>query len=128
MQRLSSNKAKRALEFLIRKKLGSVSAEIRFTPYFPSGFPELNSVEVEILYNDGKGKTSPFIVDYNANVGFNISHVTQVGSSFAKLFRWMEKQAQREAVFKIDGISVFTKYDSIETALIEMELEDSHGN
>ena len=40
----------------------------------------------------------------------------------------MEKQTQKEAVFKIDGISVFTKYDSIETALIKMELEDNHGN
>ena len=124
MQRLSSNKAKRVLEFLIRKKLGIVSAEIRFTP----SFIELNNIEVEILYNDGKGKTLPLVAEQHTIVGLIISHVMYAGSSFAKLLRWIEKQTQREAVFKIDGISVFTKYDSIETTLIEMELEDSHGN
>ena len=51
-----------------------------------------------------------------------------MGLSFAELFRWMEKQTQREAVFKIDGIAVFTKHDSAETALIEMELENNYGN
>lgn len=128
MKRLSSNKAKKILEFLIRKKLGIDNAKIQFTPHFFYGFPELNNVEVNILHNDGKEKTSPLIVEYHAIVGFTILHVTQMGSSFAKLLRWIEKQTQREAVFRIDGIAVFTKRDSIETALIEMELEDNHGN
>ena len=128
MKRLSSDKAKKILEFLIRKKLGIDNVDIRFTPYFSFGFPKLNEVEVDILYSDGKGKTSPLIVEYYKNVELNISHVTQMGLSFVELFRWMEKQTQREAVFKIDGIVVFTKSDTAETALIEMELEGNHGN
>lgn len=130
MKRLSSDKAKKILEFLIKKRLGIAMANIIFKPYFSYtfGISELNDVEVEILYNDGKRKTLPFIVEYHANIGFNISHVTHMGSSFAKLLRWMEKRTQRDAVFGIDGIAVFTKHDSIESILIEMELEDSYGN
>ena len=126
--RLSSDKAKKILEFLIRKKLGINTAKIRFTPYFYSGFPKLNDVKVDILYNDGKGTTLPLIVKYCENDGFNISHVIHMGSSFAHLLRWMEKQTQRDVVFGIDSVSIFTKHDSVETALIEMELEDNYGN
>ena len=128
MKRLSSDKAQKILEFLIRKRLGIDNVEIRFTPYFSFGFPKLNEVKVDILYSDGKGKTSPLIVEYYKNVELNSSHVIQMGSSFAKLVRWMEKETQREAVFEIDGIAVFTKHDSAETALIEMELENNYGN
>ena len=81
------------------------------------------------MHNDGKGKTSPLIVRYHpVNVGYNDFLVLQTSLSFSKLFRWIEKRAKREAVFEIDGIAVFTKSDSLETALIEMELENNYGN
>ena len=125
MKRLSSNKAKKILEFLIRKRLGVASAKIMFVQCSRN----LYRVEVDILYNDGERKISPFIVRYcHVDAGYNDWLVLQTSLSFAKLFRWMEKMIKGEAVFEIDGIAVFTKSDSLETALIEMELEDTHGN
>lgn len=125
MKRLSSNKAKKILEFLIRKRLKVASAKLMFAQCARN----LYRVEVDILHNDDKGKTSPFIVRYcHANAGYNDWLVLQTSLSFAKLFRWMEKMTKGEAVFEIDGIVVFTKSDSLETALIEMELEDNNVN
>ena len=58
MKRLSSDKAQKILEFLIRKRLRAASAKIKFVKYFK----DLYGIEVEILYSDGKGKTSPLLV------------------------------------------------------------------
>ena len=125
MKRLSSDKAQKILEFLIRKRLKVANAKLMFVQCSRN----LYHVEVDILHNDGKGKTSLLIVRYHpVNVGYNDFLVLQTSLSFSKLFRWIEKRAKREAVFEIDGIAVFTKSDSLETALIDMDLEDTHGN
>ena len=125
MKRLSSDKAQKILEFLIRKRLRVASAKMTFVQCARN----LYRVEVDILYNDGESKTSPFIVRYShADDGYNDWLVLQTSLSFAKLFRWMEKMTKGEAMFEIDGIAVFTKSDSLETTLIEMELEDNNVN
>lgn len=120
MKRLSSNKSKKILEFIIRKRLRVASAKILFVKCVRN----LYCVDVEILHSDGKGKTSPLIVECLTDFGSSISQVEQIGSSFAKLLRWMEKQTQEGTIFEVDGIAIFTEHDSIESALVEIELED----
>ena len=125
MKRLSSDKAQKILEFLIRKRLRVASAKMMFVQCSRN----LYRVEVDISDNNGKGKTSLLIVRYHpVNVGYNDFLVLRKSLSFAKLFRWIEKWIQRGAVFEIDGVAVFTKSDSFETTFIEMDLEDTHSN
>lgn len=125
MKRLSSDKAKKMLEFIIRKRLRAASAKITFVKQFKN----LYSIEVEILYSDGKGKTSPLlVVDYFTDGGSCCSHAEQLGVSFAMLIRWMEKQTKMGSTFEVDGTTVYTDNDSIDAALIDMDLEETHGN
>ena len=125
MKRLSSDKAQKILEFLIRKRLRAASAKIMFVKQFKN----LYSIEVEILYSDGKGKTSPLlVVDYFTDGGSCSSQAEQIGVSFAKLIRWMEKETKAGSAFEVDGTIVYTDHDSIDAALIDMDLEDKYGN
>ena len=125
MKRLSSDKAQKILEFLIRKRLRAASAKIKFVKYFK----DLYGIEVEILYSDGKGKTSPLlVVDYFTNGESCSSQAEQIGVSFAKLIRWMEKETKVGSAFEVDGTIVYTDHDSIDAALIDMDLEDKYGN
>ena len=125
MKRLSSDKAQKILEFLIRKRLRAASAKIKFVKYFK----DLYGIEVEILYSDGKGKTSPLlVVDYFTNGESCSSQAEQIGVSFAKLIRWMEKETKVGSAFEVDGTIVYTDHDSIDVALIDMDLEDKYGN
>ena len=125
MKRLSSNKAKKILEFLIRKRLRADSAKIKFVKYFK----DLYGIEVEILYSDGKGKTSPLlVVDYFTNGESCCSPAEQIGVSFTKLIRSMEKETKVGSTFEVDGTIVYTDHDSIDAALIDMDLEDKYGN
>ena len=125
MKRLSSDKAKKMLEFIIRKRLRAASAKIKFVKQFKN----LYSIEVEILYSDGKGKTSPLlVVDHLTDGGSCCSHAEQLGVSFAMLIRWMEKQTKMGSTFEVDGTIVYTDHDSIDAALIDMDLEDKYGN
>lgn len=125
MKRLSSDKAQKILEFLIRKRLRAASAKIKFVKYFK----DLYGIEVEILYSDGKGKTSPLlVVDYFTNGESCSSQAEQIGVSFAKLIRSMEKETKVGSIFEVDGTIVYTDHDSIDAALIDMDLEDKYGN
>ena len=125
MKRLSSDKAQKRLEFIIRKRLRAASAKIKFVKYFK----DLYGIEVEILYSDGKGKTSPLlVVDYFTNGESCSSQAEQIGVSFAKLIRWMEKETKVGSAFEVDGTIVYTDHDSIDAALIDMDLEDKYGN
>ena len=125
MKRLSSDKAQKILEFLIRKRRRAASAKIKFVKYFK----DLYGIEVEILYSDGKGKTSPLLViDYFTNGESCSSQAEQIGVSFAKLIRWMEKETKAGSAFEVDGTIVYTDHDSIDVALIDMDLEDKYGN
>lgn len=125
MKRLSSDKAQKILEFLIRKRLRAASAKIKFVKYFK----DLYGIEVEILYSDGKGKTSPLlVVDYFTNGESCSSQAEQIGVSFAKLIRSMEKETKVGSAFEVDGTIVYTDHDSIDAALIDMDLEDKYGN
>ena len=125
MKRLSSDKAQKILEFLIRKRLRAASAKIKFVKYFK----DLYGIEVEILYSDGKGKTSPLlVVDYFTNGESCRSSAEQIGVSFTKLIRSMEKETRVGSAFEVDGTIVYTDHDSIDAALIDMDLEDKYGN
>ena len=125
MKRLSSDKAKKMLEFIIRKRLRAASAKIKFVKQFKN----LYSIEIEILYSDGKGKTSPLlVVDYFTNGESCRSPAEQIGVSFTKLIRSMEKETRVGSAFEVDGTIVYTDHDSIDVALIDMDLEDKYGN
>ena len=125
MKRLSSDKAQKILEFIIRKRLRAASAKIKFVKQFKN----LYSIEIEILYSDGKGKTSPLlVVDYFTNGESCRSPAEQIGVSFTKLIRSMEKETRVGSAFEVDGTIVYTDHDSIDVALIDMDLEDKYGN
>lgn len=133
MQRLSSNKAKKALEFLIRKRLGVSNAEIMLKPVLGKEFRKdklkntLCKVEVSLTYQDGKGHIVPLVVEYVGRAGFNLQYVQQYGISFAKLFRRIEKESTiRNAIFGIYGQGIFSKNDSIESSLVEFDLENDN--
>ena len=126
MKRLSSSKAKKILEFLVQKRLKVKEAALVFKPYFnyshsPTG---LCAAYVTITCNDNTEHDYPIICqhDLENNAGFSRSYVQQWGCSFAKLLRWMESSAKRGYSFGIANTVVFSKGDTVESALVEMDL------
>ena len=124
MKQLSSKKAKKILEFLVQKRLKVKEAILVFRPYFEYGPTNLCSAYVTITCNDNKEHDYPIICqrDLESDVGFSQSHVQQWGYSFAKLLRWMESYAKRGYSFGIANTVFLSKNDTIETALVEMDL------
>lgn len=123
MKRLSSSKAKKILEFLVQKRLKVKEAVLVFRPYFNYGPADLCAAYVTITCNDNKGHDYPIICqrDLESNAGFSQSYAQQWGYSFAKLLRWMESSAKRGYSFGIANTVIFSKGDTIESALVEMD-------
>lgn len=123
MKRLSSSKAKKMLEFLVQKRLGVKEAKLCFKPYFEHGPITLCTAYVTVTCDDGKGCDYPIIYqrEYKSS-GYGMSPVQQWGYSYAKLFRWMESRAERGYLFGIANAVVFSKGDTAESALVEMDL------
>ena len=141
MKRLSSRKAKKALELLICKKLGASSIELAFVPYFPHNTlcsSNANDVLCEmkaiISFKDGNGCrecTSCLSISPRKSISSIIksqycpypqyAKLLQRGASFAKMLRFIEKETSNGAIVYVAGKPVFTKDDSIEAALVECD-------
>ena len=128
MKRLTSKKAKKALEAFAKKKIGANSIEMNFIPYcyeeFRKDMPKnvLCRIDVNITYFDSKGFTTPLLIQPNKYSTFNTSIVQQSGRSFAKLIRSMKKAVANGAVFGIQGCEIFAENDTVEQALVEADL------
>ena len=124
MKRLSSSKAKKILEFLVQKRLKVKEAILVFKPYFNYGPTDLCVAYVTITCNDNKGHDYPIICQHGIEntADFSLSSVQQWGYSFAKLLRWMESRVKRGYSFGIANTVVFSKGDTVESALVEMDL------
>ena len=132
MKRLTLNKAKKALEVRIKNRIGANDVEMNFIPYcygdcykeFRKYIPKdaLCRIDVNITYFDGKGFTTPLLIQSNKYSTFNTSIVQQSGRSFAKLIRSMEKAVANGAVFGIQGCEIFAENDTVEQALVEADL------
>lgn len=135
MEKLSSTRAKRAFELFAKKKLDAADVQLQFKPYFSDDVlidtrSTICSVACGITYHDGKGFCTPLMAlcknTSRNHAGLFKRSVKYYGSSYARLIRWMEKEAKsKNASFYIDDILVFDEHDNIESMLINLDLEDS---
>lgn len=128
--RLSNEKAKSLLEFICKSRLRAYACIVKFKPYFYEDFKDdmpdntLRNVVFEVVWPDGKGCDKAVLESKEHSYNMNYLCFNKP-CSWTDVVRHIEKRARNGSSFYVFDQTLFGPNDTLDEALVKMDLENA---